>query len=51
VLLIQPARIVCGALLIIVTLVTPDGLMAAIEPLVRNLASRCRSGVQEEMQL
>lgn len=48
---VQPARIVCGALLIIVILVTPDGLMAVIEPLVRNLASRCRPGVREEVQL
>lgn len=47
----QPARIVFGALLIIVILVMPDGLMAAIEPRVRKLARRRRPGVQEEVQL
>lgn len=46
----RPARIVFGALLIIVILVVPDGRLATIAPQVRKLASHRRPDVQEEVQ-
>lgn len=44
----QPARIVFGALLIVVILLMPDGLMAAIEPQGRSRLGRRRPIAQEE---